>query len=122
MKAYKVFTQDMMGFEGNEIVYTTNHQIAVKSFNKQLKKAMNDNDIITGKEDFGEIKNHFKEPTLINPKELIEIICMKAPYIIYKQGKRLTASVFYDYRCSYEYDEHDTGTEMVIIDEIEVLS
>ncbi|RHW65447.1 hypothetical protein DZC34_09415 [Clostridium botulinum] len=122
MKGYRVFIKDMMGYDGNEIIYTTNYQTAVKTFNRQLKKVMKGLDLITDKECFGEIKAEFKEPPLFEPKEPIEIICMKAPYIIHRQGKRLIASVFYDYRCSYEYDEHDTGVETVIIEEIEILN
>lgn len=122
MLGFKVFTEDMMGFENNETLYTTNYKIAVKEFNRQLKKSISQNDVIFDKDDFGEIKSEFKKPPLIEPKEPIEIICMKAPYIVAKQGKRLTASVFYDYRCSYEYDEYNTGIETIIIEEIEILS
>ncbi|MBX4266577.1 hypothetical protein [Clostridium estertheticum] len=121
MKAYKVYTTDMMGFEDSKTIYTTSYTIAVKHFNEQLQTIMAENDIITDKESFGDIKTRFKEPPLSEPKFAIEIICMKAPYIIYKQGNRLQALVHFDYKCSYEYDEYDEGINSTCIEEIEML-
>ena len=122
MKAYKVYTTDMMGYTDNETIYTTNYITAVKHFNKQLLTIMAENDIITDKESFGDIKARFKEPSLSKPQFPIEIVCMKAPYIVYKQGKRLTALIYFDYECGYEYDEHDEGINSTCIEEIEMLS
>lgn len=124
MKGYRVFTQDMMGYESDEAIYTTNYQLAVKVFNKQLKKVMRENDIIIDKSDFGDIKSDFKKWSFFkdNKESQVDIVCMKAPYIIHKRGKRLTASVYFDYRCSYEYEERDTGEELVVIEEIEIIN
>lgn len=124
MKGYRVFTQDMMGYESDEAIYTTNYQLAVKAFNKCLKKSIKNNNVITDKSDFGDIKSDFKKWSFFknNKESPVEIVCMKAPYIVHKRGKRLTASVYFDYRCSYEYEEHDTGEELVIIEEIEIIN
>lgn len=121
MKGYKVFTKDMAGYEGACTVYTTKYEIAVRNFNKKLQKVIGEYDVITDKNDFGCIKTEFKEPELIPDEEPKEIICMKAPYIIYKKGNVLLAAVFYDYNCGYEHDEHDIGAIMVIVEEIEIL-
>lgn len=119
MKGYKVYQLDSMGYEEG-VTYIKDYNIAIKHFNLMIIDQMKKLDCIKDKYDFQEVTEDFKEGFTIF-REGLEIIAKRAPYMIYKQGKRLTAAIYYSYKCSYEYDEYDVDSQRIIIEEIEII-
>ncbi|AUN06631.1 hypothetical protein EXN00_16650 [Clostridium botulinum] len=116
MKAYKVYQQDLMGYEG-DIVYCKNYNKAIEVFNSVVKKAIADvaGDIVD-KADFGDEIASFREWN-----KDVEIISRKYPYLLYRKKGLLTAQVFYWERASYEYQEYDIVNSIAILEEIEII-
>lgn len=116
MKAYKIYEQDRMGYEGN-ILYAKDYNKAIELFNAAVKKAINDvkGDIVN-KEEFGDEIASFRE---WNKDK--KIISRRYPYLLYKLKNSLIAQVFYWERTSYEYREYDIVNSTVILEEIEII-
>ena len=118
MKIYKVYSECMMGFQGN-IGYKKSINKATQYFNDLIRKTIKEVEIVD-KYDFSEGIANFKE-NIENWHKDCEIICRKYPLLIYKQGNKTIAVIDYWARTSYEYQEYDIESEQVILEEIEIL-
>ena len=114
MKVYKIYSECMMGFEG-DIEYKKSINKATKYFNDLIRKNLKEVEIVD-KDDFGDAVSVFREW-----HEDCEIICRKYPLLIYKQNNKKIAVISYWARVSYEYQEYDIENVKIVLEEIEIL-
>lgn len=118
MKIYKIYSECMMGFEG-DIEYKKSINKATQYFNDLIRKTLKEVDVVD-EDDFSDSIANFKG-NIENWHEDCEVICRKYPLLIYKQGNKKIAVIDYWARASYEYQEYDIESEQIILEEIEIL-
>lgn len=118
MKIYKVYSQCMMGFEG-DTEYKKSIDKATQYFNDLIRKTLREVDIID-KDDFSDSIANFKD-NIENCYKDCEVICRKYPLLIYQQGNKKIAVIDYWRRTSYEYQEYGIESEQIVLEEIELL-
>lgn len=118
MKIYKVYSQCMMGFEG-DTEYKKSIDKATQYFNDLIRKTLREVDIID-KDDFSDSIANFKD-NIENCYKDCKVICRKYPLLIYQQGNKKIAVIDYLRRTSYEYQEYGIESELIVLEEIELL-
>ena len=118
MKIYRVYSQCMMGFEG-DIEYKKSINKATQYFNDLIRKTIKEVDVVD-KDYFIDDLVNFRE-NIENWHKDCEIICRKYPVLIYKHGNKTVAVIDYWEKVSYEYNEYDIKSEQIILEEIEIL-
>lgn len=118
MKIYKVYSQCMMGFEG-DTEYKKSIDKATQYFNDLIRKTLKEVNIID-KDDFSDSIANFKD-NIENCYKDCEVICRKYPLLIYKQCNKKIAVIDYWTRTSYEYQEYNIESEQIVLEEIELL-
>ena len=113
MKAYRIYNQDIMGFE-SDIKYSLNYSKAIQIFNDKIREEYKENDVIDRFE-FREVIQDFRK------RDDIEILCRTYPVIIYKKGNDIFASIWFWEKVLCEYDEYDIMSNPIILEEIELI-
>lgn len=116
MKAYKLYEQDPMGYEGNTR-YIGNYNSAIGLFNQEIKNAVSEvkGDMVSIC-DFREKISAFREWSSNE-----EIISRKYPYLLYKKNNLLVAEVFYWENENYECYEPEIVGLTLILEQIEIV-
>lgn len=120
MRIFKIYSAGEYGFEEN-VKYCSNYNKSIQLFNDLIRKELKSiGNSIIDKEYWGEEIQEFKD-SIEGYDEDKEIICRSYPVIIYKtKSSKIVCNIPYSARTSYEYDEWDTYSMSIIIDEIEV--
>lgn len=118
MKIYRIYTQCMMGFDG-DVEYKKDINNATQYFNNLIRKTLKEVTIID-KDDFSSSVEEFKKD-IENWHKDYEIICRKYPLLIYKKKNKTIAIINHWTKASYEYNEYDIETEKILLEEIEII-
>lgn len=118
MKAFKIYSEDRMGFE-NEIVYVCNYNKAIEIFNEKLREELkNIGDDVVNKQDFSEEVQEFREWNKDS-----ELLCRKYPLLIHrpKDSNKIVGTIPYWTKTGYEYNEYEILGELITLEEIELI-
>lgn len=118
MKIYRIYSQCMMGFEG-DVEYKKNINNAIQYFNNLIRRTIKEVDIVD-KDYFSNGVAEFRE-NIENWHKDCEIICRKYPLLIYKKKNKTIAVIDHWEKASYEYNEYDIETEKIILEEIKII-
>ena len=118
MKIYRIYSQCMMGFEG-DVEYKKNINNAIQCFNDLIRRTIKEVDIVD-KDYFSNGIAEFRE-NIENWHKDCEIICRKYPILIYRKDNKMIAVIDHWEKASYEYNEYDIETEKIILEEIEII-
>lgn len=124
MNGYKIYTSDEIGYE-IDTKYTVSYNKAIQIFNDKIRKAVYDCGLdIISREDFGDeiasIRERIQTKSSYSSDEG-KMICRAYPILIMKYENSLVASIFYWYKCSYEYSEYDITSSNIVLEEIEIV-
>ncbi|WP_338627631.1 hypothetical protein QJR52_07045 [Clostridium baratii] len=116
MKVYKIYRQDRMGFE-DSVVYSNNYNKALRLFNNLVRKEYSEVDVVA-KEDFSEEVANFREWN-----REYEVVCRTYPLIMYRtpKSKKMIATIPFWEKTSYEYDEYDIESNIIVLEKIEIV-
>lgn len=117
MKIYRIWSECMMGFENN-VQYRKNIGTATQCFNDLVRKLIKETDFVD-EEDFQEKIQYLRESIEeFHPER--EIICRKYPVLMYKEGNKIVARIYFWQKTSYEYNEWDVERYEAVLQEIEI--
>jgi len=119
MKAYRVYELCEYGID-SDIEYALKYDRAIRLFNDKVRKTVKEvkGDLVE-QEDFSE-QVHYLRADYPGENE-VEIISRKMPYISYKKGNKLFATIPFWVKTSYEYDEWDIKDTTIVLEEITIL-
>lgn len=125
MKGYKIYRNNMMGFDYDE-KYAINYSKAIQEFNNLLRKSIKNVYCSIDKSEFSEEVTSFREYKMNNvfnnkSNKKIELICRKCPFILYKEDGKLIAKVLSWEEPDYEYGDADIISEDIVLEEIELI-
>lgn len=116
MKSYKLYEQDLMGYESNTI-YLKSYNKAIQWFNNEVKNAVAEaGEDIVNKSGFSEQISSFRSWSKNE-----EIISRRYPYLLYKKDNRLIVQVFYWQNTSHEHSEYEILDLTIILEEIDIV-